>query len=92
MHLFVKNMSKDDVQAKIFYPKTMENFLFVIIRNGGYQECWRKIRWLNAQNVERTFLAQENHGKWLDVQTGKEKECSWKSDFSTVLNVRNPSE
>jgi len=42
--------------------------------------------------VEQTFLEREKVGKWLDVQIEKEKECNWKSDFSTVLNVRNPSE
>jgi len=28
-------MSKRDVQTMVFYPKTMENFLSIIIRNHG---------------------------------------------------------
>ncbi len=85
-------MSKHDVQTMVFYSKTMENFLSIITRNHGHHECWRKIEWLNVQNVEQTFLNREKVGKWLGVQIEKEKECSWKLDFSTVLNVRNPSE
>jgi len=42
--------------------------------------------------VEQTFPNREKHGKWLDAQIEKEKECNWKSDFSTVLNARNLSE
>lgn len=85
-------MSKRDVQTIVFYSKTMENFLSIIIRNDGYQECWRKIKWLNVQNVEQKFPNREKHGKWLGVQIEKEKEWNWKSDFSTVLNARNLSE
>jgi hypothetical protein len=84
-------MSKHDVQTMVFYLKTMENFLSIIIRNHGYRECWRKIKWLNVQNVEQTFLDREKHGKWLDAQTAQEKERSWKLDSSTVQDVRNPS-
>jgi len=51
-----------------------------------------EIKWLSVQNVKQKFLDQEKHGKWLDVQTEKEKEHSWKSGFSTVLDVRKPSE
>jgi len=29
-------MSKRDVQTIVFYSKTMENFLSIIIRNDGY--------------------------------------------------------
>jgi len=69
-------MFKLDVQVKIFYPKTMESFLSIIIRNHGYRNILEEIKWLDVQNAEPKFRDREKHGRWLDAQTNQAKECS----------------
>jgi len=44
-------------------------------------------KWLNVQNVEPKIRSQRRHGKWLDAQTSKEKECNWKSDYMNAQNA-----
>jgi len=77
---------------EIFYPKTMENYLSIIIRNHAYRDTLEEIKWLNVQNVEQLFHRLERSGRWLDAQTNQEKECNWKSAFSTVQGARKHSE
>lgn len=69
-------MFKLNVQVKIFYSKTMESFLSIIVRKHGYRNMLEEIKWLTVQNVELTFPIREKHGRWLDVQTAQEKECN----------------
>ena len=85
-------MYKLDVQKEIFYPKTMENYLSIIIRNHGYREILEEIKWLNVQNAELLSVRLKRSGLWLDAQTSQEKECSWKLDSSIAQSVINPSE
>jgi len=59
----------------------MENYLSTIIRNHVHGALWRKIEWVNVQNVEQTLQRQRNLGKWLGAQTKWERECNWKSGF-----------
>ena len=84
-------MYKLNVQTEIFYPKTMENYLSIIIRNHGYRDILEEIKWLNVQNAEQVFHRLERSGRWPDAQTNQEKECNWKSDFSTVQSARKHS-
>jgi hypothetical protein len=70
-------VSKIDVVMEIFYSKTMESFLSIII------EPWlptilEENEWLNVRNAECRFLVPEKLGRWLDAQTEQAKECSWK--------------
>jgi len=41
------------VQFRLIYPKIMESFLSIIMRNHGYRRTLEEIKWLNVQNVER---------------------------------------
>ena len=69
-------MSKPDVGKQIFYSKTMENYLSIIIRNHGYQDMLEEIKWENVKNVEQLFHRLGRSGQWPDAHPKLEKELS----------------
>jgi hypothetical protein len=77
---------------EVLNSETMENYLSIIIRKPWILRTLEENKWLNVQNVEQTFQHLRRSGLWLGAQTSPESGCSWKLDFSTVPNVRNPSE
>jgi len=58
------------------YPKTVESFLSVPIRNHGYQDILEEIEWENVRNVEQLFHHLGRSGQWPDVHPKLEKERS----------------
>jgi hypothetical protein len=68
-------VSKLDVQMEIFYSKTMESFLSIIIEP-WLSKILEENKWLNVQNAERRFPVPEKLGRWLDAQTKQVNECS----------------
>jgi hypothetical protein len=62
---------------EIFYSKTMESFLSIIIAR-WLSKISEENEWLNVQNAEHRFPVPEKLGRWLDAQTEQVKECSWK--------------
>ena len=52
-HAFDIKMFNFDVQTELFYSKTMENYISILIRN--HETIMEEIRWQNVQNVELTF-------------------------------------
>jgi len=73
-------------------PQHASKTLSIIIRNHGCQDVLEEIKWENVKNVEQLFHRLRRSGQWLDVHPKLEKECSWKSAFSTVQSARSPSE
>jgi hypothetical protein len=70
---FASKMSKVDIQVLIFYSKTMESYLSIIIGNHGHCIYWRKLNGKVSQVRNDGFDSEEevDHG-WTTRQGWKE--------------------
>jgi hypothetical protein len=54
----------------------VESVLSVTIRNAGYQDILKEVKWENVKNVEQLFHRLRRSGQWPDAYPKLEKELS----------------
>jgi hypothetical protein len=84
-------MSNLAIQMQIFYSKTKESYLSIIMRNHGTPNIMEEKEWQNVQNVQPKSQSRRRLGKWLDAQTNRAKECNLKSGYMNAQNATPPS-